>query len=143
MRHRFELFGIICSFALTASGADAPVPVNLASSKELPEGPGLAAALVADAKLGARPEVIFADDFEAGKLGERWDESGNRDGQVLSLTDPGTAQLGRRCLRVEAHLGGDTGGRVEAKRGGGGVGSQRRARRFIRSHVMVPFWLRR
>jgi len=54
--------------------------------------------------------VIFADDFEAEDLGAGWDETGNKDGKVLSFVAPDAAELGRRCLRVEAHLASDTGG---------------------------------
>ncbi len=96
--------------AARAFAAEAIVRTNLALQKELPEGPGLAAGFVADAGIQTQPDVIFADDFESGTLGERWDETGNKDGQVLSFAEPGAADLGHRCLRVEAHLGHDTGG---------------------------------
>lgn len=83
---------------------------NLASKRELPQGPGLASAFYADAKVQTQPDVIFADDFEAEKLGGTWDEVGNPHGNVLSLVNPEHELLGKRCLRVEAHLGKDTGG---------------------------------
>jgi hypothetical protein len=98
------------SFVATVHGAGSDVPANLAARKELPEGRGLAAPYVADAGARSNPDVIFADDFEAGKLGEGWDEVGNKDGAVLSFGEPGAPELGRRCLRVEARLGHDTGG---------------------------------
>lgn len=89
----------------------AAAPVNLAEQSQLPRGAGLAAAYPADKNLRSTPDVIFADDFESGKLGEGWDETGNKNGKVLSYTPPGDeARLGRRCLRVEAHLAEDTGG---------------------------------
>ena len=109
---RLSFASLLALLLLTALGrpAVAAAPLNLAASKELPEGRGLAAGFVADANLPTHADVIFADDFEAGKLGERWDETGNKDGRVLTLVEPGAVELGRRCLRVEAHLGHDTGG---------------------------------
>lgn len=83
---------------------------NLAPKRLLPEGSGLAARVTGDAGLSGHPDVIFADDFEAGALGEGWDEVGNKGGQVLRLAPPGLTGLGQRSLRVEAHLGRDTGG---------------------------------
>ncbi len=92
-------------------GGDSEGQRNLAARKLLPSGPGLAAAHPGDAGLGSVPGVIFADNFESGTLGQGWDEVGNKDGQVLSFVAPfGHASLGQRCLRVEAHLGRDTGG---------------------------------
>lgn len=97
--------------AANATAAEPGTPVNLASRKELPEGPGLAAAFPGDAGIGGSPDVLFAEDFETGDLGARWDEIGNKGGRVLRFIDPGAhPALGRRCLRVEAHLGEDTGG---------------------------------
>jgi len=92
------------------SAADPATSANLAPQGLLPQGHGLASAVATESALRAHPEVIFADDFEAGKLGAGWDETSNKEGQVLSLADPGLPELGRRCLRVEAHLGRDTGG---------------------------------
>jgi hypothetical protein len=91
-------------------GAGADAPENLAAKRELPSGKGIAAAFQADAGLRAHADVIFADDFETGELGAGWDETGNEKGKVLSFAEPGAAHLGRRCVRVEAHLGADTGG---------------------------------
>lgn len=93
--------------------ADTGPKANLAHQHLVPEGPGLAAEFPADQGIAAHPAVIFADDFESGTLGARWDETGNPGGTVLSLVDPDPGNepgLGRRCLRVEAHLGRDTGG---------------------------------
>ena len=84
---------------------------NLAPKSTLPWGDGLALAHPGDAGIKTNKDVIFADDFETGSLGAGWDETGNKGGKVLRLADPGLeAALGRRCLRVEAHLGQDTGG---------------------------------
>ena len=94
-----------------AFGADPVGRINLAGNSKLPSGIGLAAAHPADAGLKENPGVIFADDFELGALGKGWDETSNKDGKVLDLVSPGTdARFGKKCLRVEAHLGQDTGG---------------------------------
>lgn len=82
---------------------------NRADSSKLPSGPGLAAGFPEDEGIGAFKEVIFHDDFEEGELGRTWDEIGNKGGKVLSFGTAGEA-LGNRSLRVEAHLGEDTGG---------------------------------
>jgi hypothetical protein len=110
MRCRFPLCIAVLLLASAASAADQDRPVNLAAQKELPAGKGLAAAYPADVGIRADPDVIFADDFESGRIGEAWDETGNKNGRVLSLVDPNAVELGRRCLRVEAHLADDTGG---------------------------------
>src|SRR5262245_44759649 len=94
----------------TLSAAEPSTPVNEADKKELPSGNGLAAAYMADAGIGKNADVIFADDFESGKLGERWDETGNKNGKVLSFVDPSASELGKRCVRVDAHLKEDNGG---------------------------------
>src|SRR5262245_55961579 len=107
---------LLATVTLTASragGADPDGTSNLASQKLLPSGPGLAAGLPADAGLSAHADVIFADAFEKGALGEGWDEVGNKGGKIPSMVEPeagAPSGLGRRCLRVEAHLGQDTGG---------------------------------
>ncbi|MCX7866366.1 MAG: hypothetical protein N2438_04480 [Limisphaera sp.] len=85
-------------------------PIRIATSS-LPQGHGLAAGHPNDQGLKTHPDVIFSDDFETGPLEGRWDDTRNPGGAVLRWagTDafPG---LGRRCLRVEAHLDRDTGG---------------------------------
>jgi hypothetical protein len=95
---------------LLAVAVHAADPVNLAEKRELPEGNGLAAAFPADVGIRKHPSVIFADHFDEGELGAGWDETSNKGGRVLSFVDSGAAHLGKRCLRVEAHLGKDTGG---------------------------------
>jgi len=93
------------------AGEDPEGKSNLAAESPLPSGPGFAAKFPADGGMRDHPAVIFLDDFETGELGAGWDETGNPEGKVLSLVDPGKdAGLGKRCLRVEAHLGKDTGG---------------------------------
>jgi len=102
---------VILATAGAALGGDPEGRLNLAGTSELPSGAGLAAAFPGDAGLKGSSEVIFADDFEAGNLGDGWDETGNKNGKVLQFAVPEAgAGLGKRCLRVEAHLGQDTGG---------------------------------
>ncbi len=84
---------------------------NLAGSgSDLPSGKGLAAAYAGDKDISSNKDVIFADDFEKGAIGEGWPEIANPNNEVLSFTPPGEKGLGERCLQVEAHLGKDTGG---------------------------------
>ena len=94
---------------LTTLPADERFP-NLAAESALPHGNGLAAGFPADRDIAAHKSVIFADDFESGKLGEKWDETGNPNGNVLGFADPSQPALGKRCVKVEAHLGKDMGG---------------------------------
>jgi hypothetical protein len=103
----FVLLAAITFSSLTACRADF---INIANLKKLPEGKGLAAAYPGDAGITKDANVIFADDFESGAIGATWDETGNKDGRVLSLADPNEKTLGKRSLRVEAHLSKDTGG---------------------------------
>ena len=99
------------SATVALAGGDPQVKANRASHRELPSGSGLAAAFPGDAGLKGSEHVIFADDFESGNLGSGWDEIGNKEGNVLGFAVPDAdAPLGKRCLRVEAHLGKDTGG---------------------------------
>jgi hypothetical protein len=111
IRRAAGLFASATVLAGAAYGGDLDPRVNLAVKSDLPSGNGLAAAYRGDVGLKGNAGVIFADDFESGKLGEGWDETGNKNGKVLELAALGTdARFGRRCLRVEAHLGQDTGG---------------------------------
>jgi hypothetical protein len=112
---RHLLFACVSGAALalagTVLGSDPEGAANLAGKAELPAGAGLAAQFPGDAGLKTHSDVIFADDFETGAIGVGWDETRNKDGKVLQFAAPGDAAgLGQRCLRVEAHLGKDTGG---------------------------------
>ncbi|CAN5503109.1 hypothetical protein BH23VER1_BH23VER1_35600 [soil metagenome] len=93
-----------------APGTAAVASENVAAQNLLPEGPGLAQAYPGDTGLGDHPSVRFADNFETGELGARWDEARNPGGNVLGTADPGEPALGQRCLTVTATLGKDTGG---------------------------------
>jgi hypothetical protein len=77
---------------------------NLASESALPKGDGFAAKLKADAGAADHPAVIFADNFEDGELGARWDEKGSGKTGILSLVAPDAAECGKRCMKVEARL---------------------------------------
>lgn len=108
---RVAAAGALLVMAELALGSDPEGRANLTDKSELPSGTGLAAAFPGDAGLKGNAKVIFADDFESGNLGEGWDETGNKNGQVLQFAAPEAgAGLGKRCVRVEAHLGKDTGG---------------------------------
>lgn len=106
-------FASIASSLVTAAlaGGDPEGKANVAAESTLAAGPGLAAAFPGDAGLAKHADVIFADDFETGELGATWDEARNDGRKVLSFAEPGpSAPLGKRCLRVEATLGQNTGG---------------------------------
>ncbi len=79
---------------------------NFVAQSALPQGPGLAAKYLADVGITNHPAVIFADDFETGALGARWDETS----KALSLVVPENPACGQRCLKVEARLGQNQGG---------------------------------
>ena len=103
--------GAVLNVGEAADGIDPQSQINLVVKSDLPSGNGFAAAFPGDAGLSRNSDVIFADDFESGKLGAGWDETRNDKGKVLTLVAPGAeARFGKQCLRVEAHLGTDTGG---------------------------------
>lgn len=77
---------------------------------EARQEPGIAAGFPADLGIASHPDVIFADDFEAGELGEAWDETNNQGGTVLSYAAPERSMLGKRCVKITATLGHDEGG---------------------------------
>ena len=84
--------------------------VNLATASSLPQGDGFAGKYKADADIAAHPAVIFADNFEQGDLGARWDEKNPAKGKTLDFASGDGGVCGARCLKVEAHLGENTGG---------------------------------
>jgi hypothetical protein len=57
-----------------AVGAESGTFTNTVAQRTLPQGPGLAAAFKADSGIETHSAVIFADDFERGELGARWDD---------------------------------------------------------------------
>ncbi|MFG0332502.1 MAG: hypothetical protein ACF8TS_03980 [Maioricimonas sp. JB049] len=120
MRRSHEILRAGLLTCLTAGLAAAFVAPSLAdepaweqvTDSPLPRGNGFAAEHVADARINQHPAVIFADSFEQGPLGDRWDETRNPGRAVLTLEEaPGEkAPVGRRFLRVTATLGKNTGG---------------------------------
>lgn len=88
---------------MTSSGAE-PFK-NLASQKLVQEGDGLAAKFKADENIGSHPSTVFADNFEIGELGARWDGKGAADGKAISFAPAVTEVCGKRCMKVEARLG--------------------------------------
>jgi hypothetical protein len=86
--------------------------IELVNESDLPQGLGLAAKLPVAAKAEQHPSIIFADDFETGKLGEKWDETSDRDKQSLAWVDESASapEMGKRSLQVTARLDSSTGG---------------------------------
>ena len=95
-------FLILLALVTTAIAAER-FPDTAAESTLL-KGDGFAAKLIADTGAAAHPAVIFADNFEDGELGARWDDTGPAKGKALSLVPPGAAECGQRCMKVEARL---------------------------------------
>jgi hypothetical protein len=83
---------------------------NSVAQSTLPQGPGLATRFKADSGIATHSAVIFADDFETGDLGARWDEQSPAKAKALSFAVAGGEVCGRRCLKVEARLGENQGG---------------------------------
>ena len=81
---------------------------NIVADSSLSQGSGLAARFKADAGIAAHSDVVFADDFEVGELGARWDS--DTISKTLSFSDPDDGVCGKRCLKVEARLGENQGG---------------------------------
>ncbi len=110
---------LVSSIALAESGGDSKGERNLAARSKLPRGKGLASAFRSDRDIASHEAVIFAEDFESGRIeakhnGPRWDSARNRD-TVLSLVDPAEPKgephvLGAKALQVRATLGENTGG---------------------------------
>ena len=95
---------------LRAVGAEGGAFTNTVAQSTLPQGPGLAAAFKADAGIRKPSAVIFADDFESGEFGARWDERSPTKEKALNFARPNEEICGRRCLKVEARLGENHGG---------------------------------
>jgi hypothetical protein len=111
--HRFNramerAFAVVLLFASSLI-AEERFP-NLAGTSSLPHGDGFAITYKADADIAAHATVIFADNFEQGDLGARWDEKTAEKARVLEIAPGDGGVCGARCLKVEARLGENTGG---------------------------------
>ena len=101
---------LACFGSLRGIAQDTGAFTNIAAQSNLPHGPGLAAAFKADQGITNHPAVIFADDFEDGPLGARWEEQTPAKYNALSFAPAGDLICGQRCLKVQAHLGENQGG---------------------------------
>lgn len=100
----------------TLTAAQEQSAIRFVKQSTLPSGSGLAAKLSSTDTIATHPAVIFADDFEEGELGSKWDETSNR-GNSLELTEHSSvpqssprSMFGKRSLKVTATLGKNTGG---------------------------------
>lgn len=105
---------LILVAALMATAGASENLVTAGKSK-LPQGDGIASQFKADVGIGKHASVIYANGFEAGDQGswkKLWDETRDKNNQVLSLIPPpgGSPKFGKRCLQAKATLGHDTGG---------------------------------
>ncbi|HBE67603.1 MAG TPA: hypothetical protein DDW52_05575 [Planctomycetaceae bacterium] len=106
---------LVVSQALPTDAQDSS-SITLVESSSLPSGGGLAREFDKDEGITSHNAVIFADNFEAGSLGAKWDEVSNR-GDSLELTKTEGSEdtqppnvTGERSLKVTATLGKNTGG---------------------------------
>lgn len=95
----------------TQAVAQTESPIKLVNESGLLAGAGIASKFTNDQKIDSHSSVIFADDFETGSLGSKWDETSNR-GNALAFADESQSSrlLGQRSLKVTATLGKNTGG---------------------------------
>jgi hypothetical protein len=95
-----------------AAAGDPEGQKNLADSSPLPQGNGFAHQYPGDQGVASHAAVIFADNFESGAVGERWDSDRDDGDKVLTLIAPDAkdGRLGLKVLRVTATLGDNTGG---------------------------------
>lgn len=107
---------LLMSAAASPARAQDDSPIKLITASTQPEGDGLAQKFAEDKGISSHLQVIFADNFELGDLGSKWDEISNR-GKSLELvqqapnsTSKSNEVIGRRCLKVTATLGTNTGG---------------------------------
>ncbi len=112
MHCRFLAFVLLTSNLTSFAFSQLPSAISLVTDSPLPSGAGLAANYPSDTNVERHPSVIFADNFEAGTMGEKWDETSNAGGQSLSFVDESAAnkRLGKRSLKVTATLEKNTGG---------------------------------
>ena len=105
---------IALAIALVPPAATASENLAATGKSKLPQGDGIAAKHQADQGVEKHAAVIFANSFEQETDWEKtWDETRDKDGKVLSLVTPEGDDLGRfgkKCLKVTATLGENTGG---------------------------------
>jgi hypothetical protein len=108
--HLVLSIAIVTPSILTAKAEE--VSTTWVADSHLPQGSGLAANYVADDNIESHQAVIFADNFDTGKIGTKWDETNNAGGKVLALVDSSSepVPLGKQSLKVTATLGQNTGG---------------------------------
>lgn len=118
-RHQFCLTAIHIALlvgSVSPTSAQSDSPIRMIAESPLPRGNGLASHFQSDRGIASHALVIFADDFEAGDLGSKWDETSNHGNalsfvtQSLSKEAQDLAVLGKRSLKVTATLGKNTGG---------------------------------
>lgn len=88
-RHQFRLTAIHIALlvgSVSPTSARSDFPVRLISEDPLSSGNELASRFQSDRGITGHPLVIFADDFESGDLGSKWDQTSNR-GNALSLAN--------------------------------------------------------
>lgn len=95
----------VLSLLVSASQAANDRYTNNISQSSLPQGQGFAKSFKADSGIATHAAVIFADNFDIGELGVRWDEKGAGKGKALSFAPAHDAACGPQCLKVEARLG--------------------------------------
>lgn len=106
-----------CSISLLLLGLIFALPpaqsfaVDLVTNSQLPSGPGLASHYTADRNIASDAAVIFAEAFESADYQKHWDDTRDKDGQVLSLVRlGGDDDPFGQSLKVTAVLSHDTGG---------------------------------
>lgn len=109
---RWRWLSLVVLLISTSAWSQTEPPIERVSKSDLPSGAGLASRLSNERELAEHTAVIFADDFETGELGGKWDETNNPGGNSLSLVDESEASpvVGKRSLRVTATLNENTGG---------------------------------
>ncbi|MCC9642908.1 hypothetical protein LOC71_11525 [Rhodopirellula sp. JC740] len=95
----------------TSIQAQSQPAIQWVETSQLPKGQGFAARFVADRNIASHEDVLFADDFETGELGAKWDDISNR-AHALAYVPPSgdLSLLGERSLQVSAKLNENTGG---------------------------------
>lgn len=119
IRHQARLTAICVALVIglvLAPSARSDSPIRWIGESPLPTGNGLASNFESDRDIALHAAVIFADDFESGDLGAKWDEANNRGNSLAFVNDSFSKSkqdpsvIGKRSLKVTATLGKNTGG---------------------------------